>query len=77
MEEALVSVEEMNTAIESALTSLEVFRDSISGLPRMTGEINKAKREVVTVVDRLIFELSAGNNLGREAAEAVRDRLHD
>ncbi|WP_181166712.1 DUF4062 domain-containing protein [Mesorhizobium sp. B2-5-4] len=75
MADALVSVEGMNTAISSTLGSLEGFRNSTSNFPRMTGEINRAKRQVVTVLDHLIFELNAGNNLGREAAEAIRDRL--
>lgn len=69
-------------AIETLLESLALskqsttrFRDTIAGLPRMTSELNKSKRGVVSVLDKMINELGNGQSLLREASAVVRGLL--
>ncbi|MEM5473548.1 DUF4062 domain-containing protein [Hoeflea sp. AS60] len=57
-------VEIINGTCESALS----FRDTISSLPRLTGEINKSKRRIVSAIDLFMVEMRSGANLAKEAA---------
>jgi hypothetical protein len=55
--EALTTVEEQITA----------FQQTVASLPKMTTTLNRAKRSVVTVLQRLINELRGGQTMAREA----------
>ncbi|WP_309083151.1 DUF4062 domain-containing protein [Chelativorans sp.] len=73
---ALATINEMNDSISETLKSIGGFREAAASLPRMTGDINKAKRRVVETLDRLITELRSGVTLGAEAAESIQDLLN-
>lgn len=55
----------------NALTSVEgqitEFQDTIASLPRMTTTLNRSKRSVVNVLQRLINEFRNGQTMAREA----------
>ena len=70
---ALGSVVELAQTMESSKQSMYGFRETIFGLPRMTSELNKAKRAVVSVLDRFIDELTTGQAILAEAEAALQD----
>lgn len=72
--EAIVSLREIMNASQEKLTE---FRDTIDQLPRLTSELNKAKRATVSVLDELKAEFNNGNTLLHKAETAVRDLLKD
>jgi len=72
--EAIVSLREILNASQEKLNE---FRDTIDQLPRLTSELNKAKRATVSVLDELNAEFNNGNTLLHEAETAVRDLLKD
>lgn len=53
------------------------FRGVVASLPRMTSEINKAKRGVVSVLDKLIGEFNNGESLLHESEAVLRGLLED
>jgi hypothetical protein len=60
-----------------AHTELQIqeFRTTVAALPRMTSTLNKSKRKVVSVLDRLIEQLGSGQSLSNEAEQLVRTLL--
>lgn len=77
MQDSLYAIEYMIEASNNTLDSTESFRKSVYALPRMTSDINKAKKRVVLVLEQLINELKSGRNLALEAANVVKDRISD
>jgi hypothetical protein len=65
----------LNENLTLAQESLASFRHTVSILPRMTTELNRAKREVVGVLDELISELKSGSTLMQEAEITLREFL--
>jgi hypothetical protein len=59
------SLSGMHEATEGSARSLSGFRDSIRGLPRMTSDLNRAKRAVLGQLDAMLTELdSTGYTIG-------------
>jgi hypothetical protein len=52
----------MREAARSATTGLVGFRSSVRTLPRMTGELNKARKRVVSNLDSMILEVESTIN---------------
>jgi hypothetical protein len=61
------SVKGFRETIGSAKAQISNFRDSVASLPRMTTALNRAKRSVVTVLQRLIDEFSNAQVMAGEA----------
>ncbi len=75
--ERLQAITRLLEVLTSSKESTIEFRETIAGLPRMTSELNKAKRGVVSVLDRLIAEFSNGQSLLRESEAVVRALLRN
>jgi hypothetical protein len=77
------TIEQRNDGLQAITSLLEVlttskesimqFREVTAALPRMTSELNKAKRGLVSVLDKLIAEFSNGQSILRESEEIVRN----
>ena len=76
-EEGLKIITILLDALTSSKASISEFREIVASLPRMTSELNKAKRGVVTVLDKLIGEFSNGKALLQESESVVLDLLKD
>lgn len=73
-EQAKEGLQAIATLLEGLTTSKASsieFRETIAALPRMTSELNRAKRGAVSVLDRLIAEFTNGQSLLREAEVVV------
>ncbi len=66
--EALASLSEVLASSENIISQ---FQTSVSSIPRMTSVLNKSKRRVTEVLDRLIEQLRTGQRLTREAEQAI------
>lgn len=76
------AAERRNERLEEITSLLEVFtnskgpmlefRETVARLPRLTSDLNRAKRRVVSVIDRLIDEFSNGQSLLRESEAIVQ-----
>jgi hypothetical protein len=73
--EGLEAIVILRGVLTSTQDSTNEFCQTIRGLPRMTSELNRAKRRVVSVLDRLMAEFTNGETLLREAEATVRDLL--
>lgn len=67
LNENLLSVKTFRETIESTKTQISGFRDVVAALPRMTTTLNRAKRSVVTVLQRLIDEFDNAQIMASEA----------
>jgi len=77
-EQAKEGLDAITMLLEGLTTSKQStveFRDTVAGLPRMTSELNRSKRGVVSVLDKLIAEFKNGQSLLREADAVVRSLL--
>ena len=70
--EAIVTLRGVLTATKE---STNQFRQTMAALPRMTSGLNRAKRGVVSVLDRLMDEFRNGQTLLRESEGIIRDLL--
>lgn len=68
---ALEAMATLNEALGSSENSITQFRMSVSSMPRMTSVLNKSKRRVTEVLDRLIEQLKTGQRLTREGEQAI------
>jgi hypothetical protein len=66
--EAIVTLRETLASTENSITQ---FQMSVSSMPRMTSVLNKAKRRVTVVLDRLIEQLRTGQRLTKEAEQSI------
>jgi len=73
IDSALDAVAGMKTAILSSEDSMVEFRNVVVQLPRLTSALNKAKRNVAQVLDKLIVEFQTAQSLANEA-EAMIER---
>lgn len=71
MSEARNAVNFLGTILNGVENQLEEFKASIDALPRMTSELTKAKRNVITVLDKFIEHLQTAQNLAREAENST------
>jgi hypothetical protein len=80
MQQAKEGMEEMLTLRSILVTSKEAmnqFRATMAALPRMTTDLNKAKRGVTTALDRLLTEFTNGEVLLTESEKVIRDLLSE
>lgn len=52
-----VALKSMTTAGGGALVSINGFRSTVDGMPRMTSDLNRAKRRVLKAVDLVLLEI--------------------
>lgn len=71
--EGLEAIVTLQATLADTKESLSKFRQSTHDLPPMTSKLNKAKRSVESVLDRLIAQLDEGQSLSRESETAIRD----
>lgn len=76
-EEALEAIITLQENLTSSQKALNEFRDEIGHFPRLTSELNKAKRAVVSVLEELNTEFNNGQTLLRESEASLRDLLND
>jgi hypothetical protein len=72
--EALLTLRETLASTEGSISQ---FQMSISSIPRMTSVLNKSKRKVTAVLDRLIEQLGTGQRLTREAEQAISNIIQE
>ncbi|MFC1523650.1 hypothetical protein ACFL6N_02545 [Thermodesulfobacteriota bacterium] len=75
VKEGLEATSIIFTTLTTSKESITEFRGVIASLPSMTSKLNKAKRGVVSVLDKLIGEFSNGQSLLRESEEVVHGFL--
>lgn len=67
----------LNTSAEGSQRGLKEFRTSVGALPRMTSDLNKAKRAVVKQLDSIVTEIDMTvHNVGN-ILESIDRVLHD
>lgn len=71
LEESLETMNDLAISIESASGGLGKLRQSIAGLPRMTKELNNAKRHCLGSLDNFDRELGFGLELTRDMQAKV------
>jgi hypothetical protein len=72
--EALVTLREILASTENSISQ---FQMSITSIPRMTSVLNKSKRRVTAVLDRLIEQLRTGQRLTTEAEQAISNIIQE
>lgn len=73
----LQAITTLRDALTTAQVSIVEFRQIVAILPRMTSELNRAKRGVVSVLDMLINEFSNGQSLLHESENVIQHSLGD
>ena len=71
-ESGLDSVVELMKTMENSKQSMQGFRETVFSLPRMTSDLNRAKRGTTSVLDEFISELTTGQALLAEAEATLR-----
>ena len=57
--------------LEVAFNNLGLLKNSVEALPRMTSNLNRAKRETVEVLDKLLDNLAEGHQIVEGAVQAI------
>lgn len=73
--EGLDAVVTLRDVLATSKQSMSEFRETIAALPRMTTNLNKAKRGVTNALDSLLGELTNGEVLLTESENVIRDLL--
>lgn len=73
--EALDAVIELRGTLTSSKDSMSGFREIVAALPRMTTELNRAKRGVTNTLDKLLAEFANGETLLIESEKVIRDLI--
>lgn len=73
--EGLDAIITLRNTLVNSNHNLTDFRATVIGMPRMTSELNRAKRGVVTALDKLISEFANGETLLSESEKVIRDIL--
>ena len=58
-------------ALSTACDAMVSFRDSVKSMPRMTADLNRAKRETVAVIQQVFDSLASGRRVLTEAIRAL------
>jgi hypothetical protein len=69
----LIQVEGFHKAMVGARQASQSFRDVIASTPRMTTQLNRARRRTVAVQDQLLEEFAAGERLAVQVEELLRN----
>lgn len=75
LNDLLTSIRSAGTAMDSMGDGTATFRDSVQAFPRLSITLNKAKREVVGVLDRLLEHRNVAKQLNVDAAMLVEDLI--
>lgn len=75
--EAFEGIANLRRIIRSTAGSVSEFRDTVSALPRLTGELNRAKRRMARLLDGIVVEIEGGDKLLREAETVMRELLDE
>ena len=73
---ALAQIQEYRTAIDTSSSSLVEFRQSISGLPRMTTTFNRARRRAVAIMDDLLAQLRIASSQSEDVEQLLMRLLN-
>ena len=65
----------LRAVLASSKQHIVVLRTNVVAMPRMTSELNRAKRGVVTALENLINEFTNGETLLSESEKVVREIL--
>ncbi len=57
--------------LKNAFDNLELLKNSVEALPRMTSNLNRAKRETVEILDKLLDNLAEGHQIVEGAVQAI------
>lgn len=68
---AIKTVQEIRESILPALRSVQGLRDTTNNLPRISRDINMAKKHMVTILDELIKEINSAKDLTSEAEKTL------
>jgi hypothetical protein len=71
--EALKAITTLRETLATTEESMNEFRQTVAELPPLTSDLNRARRTVVSVLDRLVAEFNSGQTLLREAETVVCD----
>lgn len=71
--ELLEDIVSLRGTLTAADESINGFRQTVAGLPSMTSELNREKRAVVSVLNRLLAEFNNGQTLLRGAETVLHD----
>ncbi|MBZ9776520.1 DUF4062 domain-containing protein [Mesorhizobium sp. CO1-1-8] len=74
VKENLDSIKNLRSILSSSKGNLETFRVSIGALPRMTSELNKARRRTADSMDRLLEEFSRQESM-LDGAVAILEQM--
>ena len=75
-QEGLGSMIKLRASFANSGQSIRNLQETIATLPRMTRELNQAKRKAVSVLDKLLNEFQIGGTLIQEAETATRELLN-
>lgn len=73
IKEALDSLENLLTQIEFALDSMNGFLATVDSLPKMSKELNSARKNVVNILSDFSNKLEASITLGKEVYKNISD----
>lgn len=74
-QEGLGSIIKLHSSFANSEQSIHNLQETIATFPRMTRELNQAKRKAVSVLDKLLNEFRIGGTLIQEAETATRELL--
>lgn len=77
LHENLDSVKKLNSSIFQTIPHIKDFRDTIDNLPRITSDINKAKRKTVNILDNYLDEFDTGLRLTSEAEQIIQGLINN
>jgi hypothetical protein len=70
------AIRSFRDSISTTIDSMSSFRDSVAALPRLTTILNRAKRGVTNVLQRLINEFESAHRMAKEA-EATFETMYE
>lgn len=73
--EGLDAVVSLRSVLATSKESMNEFRETITTLPRMTTNLNRAKRGTTSALDRLLAEFTNGEVLLKESEKVILDLL--
>jgi len=71
VKDARTAVSTLEAALSSGYDSMLQFRQTVQALPRMTTEVNKARRGTIEALDELLRSLDEGRRDAQEAGKLI------
>lgn len=71
------TIEQFKNTLSETRTHMKEFRQTIAALPRATTVLNKAKRRVVSIMDKFDEEITTASNLTLEVEKTLAKLLGD